>query len=175
MIGAVKKLIQEYPHLTVKVSRCGHMPASLYKKITGDLAVEFVDGPLEELFQKSDLAIVTSGTATLQAALMGIPMVIVYKISAITFALFKMMVSEIKYAGLPNILADKEVAPEYLQKDMKSQSITEAIKNYIEYPEEYMKTRDALAGIKESFGSIKPSLELTEIIKNCSGITGDTG
>jgi lipid-A-disaccharide synthase len=77
MIEAAKQLKQDYPHLSVKVSRCGHIPDSMYKTIAGDLTIEVSEGPLEELFAGSDLAIVTSGTATLQAALMGIPMVIV--------------------------------------------------------------------------------------------------
>jgi lipid-A-disaccharide synthase len=81
-----------------------------------------------------------------------------------------MMVSDIKYAGLPNIIANEEVAPEYLQKDMKPQSIIEAIKKYIEFPEEHTKTRDALIGIKKSLGIKKPSLEMVNIIKNVTGI-----
>ncbi len=173
MINVVKKLKQEYPQISVKISRCGHVQNDIYETIVGNLSVEFADGPLEELFSCSDLAIVTSGTATLQAALMGIPMVIVYKTSAITFALFKMLASNVKYAGLPNIIANEEVVPEYLQDEMKPQSIINTIKKYIEFPQEYTKVRNKLITIKESLGSRKPSVELTRIIKNVSNIQKD--
>lgn len=173
MVDVAILLRQTYPNLVFKVSRCEHVQTDMYKTAIGDLPVEFADGPLEELFAASDLAIITSGTATLQAALMGIPMVIVYKISAITFAIFKMMVSDIKYAGLPNIIADKEVVPELLQSKMKTQAIGEIVKRYIERPEVYTKTKNTLAGMKESLGSKKPSLEMTQIIKKIAGIQGD--
>lgn len=70
----------------------------------------------------SDLAIVASGTATLETALLETPMIIVYQVSAITYFLAKMAV-RIDHIGLVNIMAGKTVAPELLQKEAKAEKI----------------------------------------------------
>ncbi|RKY02621.1 hypothetical protein DRP77_07595 [Candidatus Poribacteria bacterium] len=61
-----------------------------------------------------DLLIVASGTATLEAACMLTPMIIVYKVSLSTWAVARCMV-RLKHSGLPNIIAGREIVPEYLQ------------------------------------------------------------
>jgi lipid-A-disaccharide synthase len=59
-------------------------------------------------------SIITSGTATLEAAIIGNPFIIVYKVSPITYFIGKKLV-KIKYLGLPNIIAGNEIVPELLQ------------------------------------------------------------
>jgi lipid-A-disaccharide synthase len=63
----------------------------------------------------SDVALVASGTATLEAALLGCPMVIAYKMSAATYLVAKMLITGVKYIGMPNILAGTEIVPELIQ------------------------------------------------------------
>ncbi len=62
----------------------------------------------------SDAAIIASGSATLEAALLGVPSCVVYKISAFSYLIARMVV-KVKYISLPNILAGKEVFPEFIQ------------------------------------------------------------
>ena len=65
----------------------------------------------------SDVALVASGTATLETALLGCPMVIAYKVSAATYLVARMLVTGVNFIGMPNILAGAEIVPELIQRE----------------------------------------------------------
>lgn len=168
-------LLQDvYPQVTATISRCGHIPDQLYQQILAQSKLKirpaFFEGPLEELYMKTDCALVTSGTATLQTALMGIPMVILYKTSFLTYQIFKAFIKGIKHIGLPNIIAGEEVVPELIQAAMTPSAIMEVLTRYIENPEEYSAVVRKLVSLKESLGSLKPSEEVSRLIIQVSGI-----
>ena len=77
------------------------------------LTVKLCETKTYDLMNCCDFAIATSGTVTLEAALMGLPSIVLYKMSAITYRIAKIFV-KIKYFSLPNILVDKQVLPELL-------------------------------------------------------------
>ncbi|GAB4163128.1 MAG: lipid-A-disaccharide synthase [Rickettsiaceae bacterium] len=83
-----------------------------------------------EAFAASDCALAKSGTNTLEIAASGTPMVIGYKLNPLTFFFLKMML-KVKYACLINIIADREVIPEYIQSDFSSENITTALSDLI--------------------------------------------
>jgi len=97
-----------------------------------------------------DCAIVTSGTATLETAILGIPMTIVYKTNLLTYLLTKNVI-KLPFIGLVNVVAGKKIVPEFLQYQAKPAAIAEYIVTLL---------RDGkLASmIKESFSEIKDSL-----------------
>ena len=74
----------------------------------------------------SELALVTSGTATLETALLGCPMVIAYKVSALTYILGRMLVTGVEFIGMPNILAGKKIVPELIQGEMTANNLVRA-------------------------------------------------
>jgi len=74
------------------------------------------------IMAKSDLLITSSGTATLEGAILGIPMIVIYKMDLISNFLAKMLV-KIKYASLPNIIAGREVIPEFLMEKANPDNI----------------------------------------------------
>ena len=78
----------------------------------------------------ADGVLVASGTATLEAALLKRPMVITYKMSAITYWLAKRK-QYLPYVGLPNILAGKFVVPELLQSDATPENLAQALVNLV--------------------------------------------
>ncbi len=78
------------------------------------LEVKVVDGRVEEVMRAADAMIVASGTATLQGALLGTPMVIVYKVSLLS-ALVASLLIRVRYIGLPNLILGRGVVPELLQ------------------------------------------------------------
>ncbi|MCP4762934.1 MAG: lipid-A-disaccharide synthase, partial [archaeon] len=81
------------------------------------------DRPVKEIFIKSDLVIAASGTVTLEAALCCVPTIIVYKMSWITYQIAKKVV-KIKYAGLANLILNREVMPELLQGNASCEKIS---------------------------------------------------
>ncbi len=77
-------------------------------------ACKIIPGRTGSIFQDADLLIAASGTVTLEAALSQVPTIIIYKVSALTWALGQVLVN-VKYVGLANLIMDQEVMPELLQ------------------------------------------------------------
>jgi len=84
--------------------------------------VEFSYGNSQEVLKSSDLAIITSGTATLEALLLQTPCVTVYKTGWLSYKIIKPLLN-IKYFSLPNLLANKELLPELLQDEVTPENI----------------------------------------------------
>jgi len=74
----------------------------------------------------SDYAVIASGTATLQAALLGVPLIVIYKLFPLTFWLGKRIV-RVKWVSLVNILSDREVVRELLQKDATAENVLQEL------------------------------------------------
>lgn len=165
MMSACTILKKKYPNISITVSQYNRIDTALYKKCIDICAATLFTGPLETLFHESDIAIVTSGTATLQAALMCIPMIICYKTSLITYTLGKLLVKGLSNIGLPNIIAEKSIVPELLQHKMGPESIASEVSTYINSPVDLNKTIENLSTLKKELGSKKPSIELTALIK----------
>ena len=76
-----------------------------------------------DLMQIAEAAIATSGTVILEAALLNLPCVVLYKMNSLNFLIGKLLV-DIKFFSLPNILADEEILPELLQNDVTPEKIS---------------------------------------------------
>jgi lipid-A-disaccharide synthase len=82
----------------------------------------------------SELALVASGTATLETALLGCPMVIVYRVSALTYALGRLLTRGMEYFGMPNILAGRRLVPELLQGQVNASNLVRAAEPMLTQP-----------------------------------------
>ena len=90
------------------------------------LNVELTDAPATQVLQASDLALVKSGTGTLEAMLVKTPMVVAYRIGALTYRIVRaMMYSD--YIALPNILANKSLVPEFIQTNATAENLAAAL------------------------------------------------
>lgn len=95
-----------------------------------ELQVTITEGKQYDLMQICTACIASSGTATLETALMQLPTVLVYKLAPATWFIAKHVV-EVKYAGLPNLLLQKEVTPELLQNQVTAENIANIIVPWI--------------------------------------------
>ena len=102
--------------------------AALYRRQARDLPIRLLFGHAHEAMAASDAVLVTSGTATLEAALLKRPMAIAYKISSLTYRLVRRL-TYLPYVGLPNILAGRFVVPEFLQDDATPENLAQALLN----------------------------------------------
>ncbi|KUG23454.1 lipid-a-disaccharide synthase [hydrocarbon metagenome] len=106
-----------------------------------DLKINIITGHTYDVISCADLALVASGTATLETALLNVPMVIVYKISLLSYIIGRLIV-DVKNIGLVNIIAGKTIVPELIQKDASGQRIAEealSILNNVERKQEIIK------------------------------------
>ena len=95
-----------------------------------ELSVTVTEGKQYDLMQICTACIASSGTATLETALMQLPTVLIYKLAPATWLIAKHVV-EVKYAGLPNLLLQKEVTPELLQNQVTAENIESIIVPWI--------------------------------------------
>lgn len=97
--------------------------ASLTEIVSGfNIEVKVISGHTYDVISCADLALVASGTATLETALLGVPMIIVYKISLLSYVIGRLIV-DVKNIGLVNIIAGKTIVPELIQKDASGKRI----------------------------------------------------
>ncbi len=163
MVGAVDKIIKQFPHFSARVSYCKHLDRSCFSGAVQGTGIELYEGSLRQLLRESDLAIVTSGTATLEAALLGVPMVVAYKTAYINYLIFKSFI-QIPYISLPNIIAGKKIIPECIQDDVTVEALAEELSKYISDKSYYTFTKENLNALREQLGGLKPSVEIPEII-----------
>jgi len=104
-----------------------------------------------DVIQCCDAIMTTSGTASLEIALLQIPMVIAYRLSAITYFLGKHLVHT-KFIGLPNIIAGKGIVKELIQHDVTAEKLAEEVKQMLEDKVYRQSMLDELSIVKEKLG-----------------------
>jgi lipid-A-disaccharide synthase len=88
-------------------------------------------GETPAIMQRAWTGIVASGSATLEAAYFRMPLVLIYKVSWPTYLAARLVVN-VKYLGMPNLLAGKEVVPEFIQHQAKSGAVAKAVRRLME-------------------------------------------
>lgn len=111
-----------FPEYDFVVAGAPSMDISFYKSIIGDDAVKIVSGKTYDVLRASDAALVTSGTATLETALLGIPEVVCYKGSTISYHIAKRLI-KVKYISLVNLIMDREVVKELIQHELNTKNL----------------------------------------------------
>lgn len=106
-------------------------------EIAPDLPITLFDGHSSDVLQSADLVLLASGTAALEAMLAKAPMVVAYKVSALTYVIAKSL-SSVKYTSLPNLIADKEVVKELSQYDCTVDNMVHELERLIEGGSEQM-------------------------------------
>ena len=118
LLAGAKLLKKQLPEVQFAMPRAGTIPLELLQskiKASG-LEIKITEGHNYDLFSVADLALATSGTVTLEAALCGLPSIIVYRTSALN-AFIARRVINIPNIGLPNIVAGRQILPELLQEE----------------------------------------------------------
>lgn len=122
---------------------------ALYRLGGWFLPVKTVVGYSHEAMAASDVILLASGTATLEAALLKKPMVVTYKVSWFSFLLIKLFV-HVKLFSLPNILAGRKLVPEFIQRDATPDQLGDAVEYYLRQPRKTRSVLVALADIRRS-------------------------
>ncbi len=112
---------------------------------------------------RCDLIVMASGTATLEAALLAIPAVIVYKVSFVSYLLGRILI-RVPWIGLANIVAGKAVYPELIQYEVTPERIVDACLDLIREPEKRRAVREELKRIRAKLGAPGASRRTAEVI-----------
>ncbi len=126
------------------------------------LNVHIVRGQDYNALHCCDAVMTVSGTATLETALLGVPMAIIYRLAPLSYWLGRMLVS-IPYIGLPNILAGRSIVREFIQHEATPENIAGEIEKILRESEYATAIRRDLQGIREVLGERNGSLELARL------------
>ena len=129
MLESARKISIKIPDVKFLLAKSSSVNPDLYETIMSnykDVSITSFTDDTFTVLGKSDICIIASGTATLEAALMETPMVITYKSSFLTFLLFHIFV-RLKYVGLANIACGEQVAPEFMQFSATSKNISNKV------------------------------------------------
>lgn len=165
LAGAARLITQRMGDVQYIVSKRRDRGASLYEDHFRNSGVDYrlVEGDLHNVLAASDIAIVASGTATLETAIIGTPIIIVYRANPLTYALYK-LVNRAKFLGIVNIIAGREIVPELLQYEMTPENISTATIRILSDPAKAQAMRAELAKVKASLGAPGASMRAARAI-----------
>lgn len=152
MINIMKALKNHHPELQIIVSRAPFIERSFYEKIIGEnSSIKLLDDCTYEIMKYSDLLLVASGTATLESALFGTPLIIVYKVDPLSYFIGKRLI-KIDNIGLVNVIAEKQIVPEFIQQNFTVNNLIPTIEKIIYDKNERQKIVLNLKQIKKKLG-----------------------
>jgi len=159
-INAAKQIQKKIADIQIILGLADNLDISS-KEIPENIIIES-SNPRRAL-EAADMAIVASGTSTLEATIYKTPMVIIYKMNIISWILSKILVKS-KYAGMPNLIANKMIVPELLQSKLTADSISKEAIKIMESESRQKSILADLQTVKESLGDGKASLKAAKII-----------
>jgi lipid-A-disaccharide synthase len=154
MLGAVALLRKRYPDAGFVVAAASDEMAALVRSHLGARAesLEVVVGATRRILRQADAAMVASGTATVETALMGCPMIVVYRTAALTYFIGRMLV-QVPYLGMVNLIAGKELCPEFIQGAATSENLAAAVAPLAVDGPERKAMVDGLRDVRDKLGT----------------------
>jgi len=156
MVEAAEKMKSVRPNLQFEVSAASHqladrMTATLESYGLGEDFCRVTVRTSHELMQRAIAGMVCSGTATLEAAFFGLPLCIVYKVAWLTWVVGKQLV-KVPYLGMPNVLANREIAREFLQGAATPQALADETLRLVANEEQREALQRDLAAVVSGLG-----------------------
>ena len=127
-------------------------------------------GQTYEILAAADIALVASGTATLGTALLGTPMVIIYRVASLTFAVARLLV-RVPNIGMANLLAEEELFPELVQGDVTPARITTAVLQIITDPDHLAQISAGVKRIRHRLGGPGASARAAAVALELLGLS----
>jgi len=113
--------------------------------------VRVVSDKASEVMALSDVLFIASGTATLQAAVVGTPMVLLYKTTPLTYRLARWLIN-VKWIGLVNLVADRSIVPELIQDEATGERLCQEVLRLLHDPSAYNGMKEGLRQVRDSLG-----------------------
>jgi len=158
---SVRPFFQNYQFV---IAGAPSLPKEFYQNYV-DENVHFVSNKTYDLLRCSKAALVTSGTATLETALLNIPEVVCYRSSTVSYEIGKRVVKNIKYISLVNLIMDQEIVTELIQKDLNTTRLVKELEVILDGEPRTKMLNDFLL-LREKLGGKGASDAAAEIIVN---------
>ncbi|HEU4503170.1 MAG TPA: lipid-A-disaccharide synthase [Nitrospira sp.] len=125
--------------------------------------VQIVKDQASEVMAASDLLVVASGTATLQAAVIGTPMILVYKTTLPTYWLARLLI-RVKWIGLVNLVAGRTIVPELIQDEATAERLTREVGHLLSDQQAYNRMKDGLREVRQALGEPGASRRAARVV-----------
>jgi len=125
MLPVMSRMASEFPEFAFLISGTRASDSDLYRKYSADNSLPVLFDQTYEMLRHAHAALVTSGTATLETALIGTPQIVLYKMAGgrIGYAIFKRLFLRVKYVSLPNLILDREAVREFVMHEMTEEKV----------------------------------------------------
>ena len=153
LLRATRRLMMDRPDLRVIIAAAEGLPLDLIGSYLKQetLSARVVQGRTHEVIAASDLILVASGTATLEAAIIGTPMVIVYRLALVSWLLGRLLI-KVPYIGMVNLVAGKSVVPELIQFEATPERVADKARALLESPERRRRMQERLNEVRDRLG-----------------------
>jgi lipid-A-disaccharide synthase len=170
MREAVARVRTTHPDLRVLLARAPTIdPAVLAGALDGDARIDVVDGATYAVMRASDMLLVTSGTATLEAALLGTPMVVCYRVSRVTEIQARLLV-RIPWMSLANIVLGRAVVPELYQGSLTGARLGAAALALLADAEAREAQREAFRELQQHLGEPGVAARAAGLVLRAAGV-----
>lgn len=176
LLAAYNRLAREHPNMRGVIAATRPQVEPVLRQLAKDSQLEWPDslgirfGSTDAVVRWSDLALVVSGTVTLQIARQHRPMVIVYKSSRLLWALLARWIIRTPFFTLPNLVAGREIVPELVPHFGGSDPIADRAVELLENPDAYANQKRELATIADRFRGHHAATEAAAIIAEHAGL-----
>ncbi len=121
-------------------------------ELPAQAAVQLIEHDTYNAIAAADLAVVASGTATLETAIIGTPLIVVYRASSLNWRLFHPMIN-VPFVGMPNLIAGRQIAPELLQSELNAARLAAELTALLNDPAGLQQQRADLAEVRRQLGA----------------------
>jgi lipid-A-disaccharide synthase len=168
LLGAVKLLAAQRPDLQFPLALAPALPATAVAEAVASLPVRIVAGQTQGILASCTVAVVASGTATVEAALVGAPMVVVYRLAPLTYLLGRRLV-KVPHFAMANLIAGDRVVPEVIQREFTPERVAAEVRGLLDDPHRRERMRQGLAEVRRRLGKPGASARAAEAILAVAG------
>ena len=168
MLETMLTVIPHFPQYQFVVAGVSWLDKALYHQLTDNKDVRVVFDQTYALLQTASAALVTSGTATLETALLAVPEVVCYKANRLSYRIAKHLI-KVKYISLVNLIMDREVVKELIQDDFNEEQLVKQLERLLNDAKQQRRFLDDLGTLRERLGnhgaSEKAAAEIINMVK----------
>ncbi len=156
-------VIDHFPNYQFVIAGAPSLNATFYETFTWGKDVQVVTNQTYSLLHLAEAALVTSGTATLETALFGVPQVVCYKGNWISYWIARRLV-DVPFISLVNLVSEKEVVKELIQGDLAAKNIRNELQKILPEGERYLNIKRDYEQLQEKLGGQGASNNAAELI-----------
>jgi len=172
LIAVAKRMKTQHPELRFATAAASPARRELMRRHLAEAdasgLIDFHETGAQDLMRRAAAGVVASGTATLEAAVCGLPMALIYRVSALTYLAGRLVI-KVPFLGMPNLLAGRQIIPEFIQHEARADSIAQALEALVFDQTKALEMQKNLAAATAALGSPGVALRAAHEVRRALG------